>query len=310
MLIKPLTESTVLIILRSLNTRMKLPFSEKQNYTSLEKGYEGEKKYEAILVESKISDLILSDILLEKNNTFFQIDFLLISQKTIYLFDVKNFEGDYYIEKEAWYNAVGTEIKNPLDQLKRCESLFRRLMHDLGYASTFSIEAYLIFIHPEFTLYQTPRNLPAIFPTQLNRFIAKLKTKSESSKLNRTHQKLAEQLVSLHISKPPISHIPEYKYDQLQKGIICGSCSSFINEISENKVVCHVCGYREGVDSAVVRSVEEFVLLFPERKITTNDIFEWCKVIGSKKTIRRVLRQNYTYFKHARCSYFVPQAEQ
>ncbi|WP_422392315.1 nuclease-related domain-containing protein [Niallia oryzisoli] len=87
----------------------------------------------------------------------------------MYLFEVKNFAGDFYIEKDTWYSKSGNEIQNPFDQLKPCESLYRRLVHDLGLGSTFSIEAYLIFIHPEFTLYQTPLHLPAIFPTQLNR---------------------------------------------------------------------------------------------------------------------------------------------
>jgi len=258
-------------------------------------------------LESKLNDFIVSDLLLEKNNSSYQIDSLLISQKTIYLFEVKNFAGDYYIEKDAWYNKSGIEIKNPFDQLKRNESLLRRLLHDFSLNSTITVEPYLIFINPEFTLYQTTLHLPAIFPTQLNRFIDKLKTKSKSSKLNRTHQQLAEQPVSLHLTKPPISHIPEYKYDQPKKGIICGSCCSYVSKIIENKVVYHVCGYRESADSTILRSVEEFVLLFPDRKIMTNDIFEWCQIIKSKKTIRRVLKKNFHYIKQARFSYFIPR---
>jgi len=43
MLITPLQVSAELKILRSLNTRMKLSSSEKQYYTNLEKGYDGEK---------------------------------------------------------------------------------------------------------------------------------------------------------------------------------------------------------------------------------------------------------------------------
>ncbi|KAA9014048.1 nuclease-related domain-containing protein [Niallia endozanthoxylica] len=307
MLIKPLQVSTELKILRSLNIRMQLSSSEKQYYTNLEKGYEGEKKFEAILLESKLNDFIVSDLLLEKNNSSYQIDSLLISQKTIYLFEIKNFAGDYYIEMDAWYSKSGSEIKNPFDQLKRNESLLRRLLHDFSLSSTITVEPYLLFINPEFTLYQAPLHLPAIFPTQLNRFIDKLKIQSKSSKLNRTYQKLAEQLVSLHLVKPRISRIPEYKFDHPKKGIICGSCCSSISVIIENKVICHVCGYRESVDSTILRSVEEFVLLFPDRKITTNDIFEWCQVIESKKTIRRVLKKNFHYIKQARFSYFIPR---
>ncbi|WP_338449233.1 hypothetical protein R4Z09_24075 [Niallia oryzisoli] len=73
MLIKPLTESTKLKMLRSLNTRMDLSLSEKQYYTNLEKGYHGEKKCEAMLLEKQLSDLIISDLLLEKIILLFKL---------------------------------------------------------------------------------------------------------------------------------------------------------------------------------------------------------------------------------------------
>jgi hypothetical protein len=171
MLLNPCSETKELLILRSLNSRLNLSTKEKQYYINLEKGYEGEKKFEKLL-ENQLSDfLILSDLLLEKNNTVFQIDSTLIFQKKIHLFEVKNYEGDFYIEKDIWYSRSGTEINNPLEQLKRSESLFRRLLQDLRL--TLPVEAHLIFINPEFTLYQAPMNLPIILPTQLNHFIKK-----------------------------------------------------------------------------------------------------------------------------------------
>jgi hypothetical protein len=162
---------------------LNLSTKEKQYYINLEKGYEGEKKFEKLL-ENQLRDfLILSDLLLEKNNTVFQIDSTLIFQKKIHLFEVKNYEGDFYIEKDIWYSRSGTEINNPLEQLKRSESLFRRLLQDLRL--TLPVEAHLIFINPEFTLYQAPMNLPIILPTQLNHFIKKINM--TSSKLNGSH---------------------------------------------------------------------------------------------------------------------------
>ena len=78
---------------------------ENQNYINLEKGYEGERNFEVLLEHHLSEGLILNDLLLEKNNTLFQIDSLLISQNSIYLFEVKNYEGDFYIEK-----TIGTRI--------------------------------------------------------------------------------------------------------------------------------------------------------------------------------------------------------
>ena len=214
---------------------------------------------------------------------------------------MKNYEGDFYIERDLWYSTSGNEIKNPLFQLNRSESLMRRLIQDYGL--NLSLESCLIFINPEFTLYQFPLKLPIIFPTQLNRYMKNLYMKS--SKLNEKHTRFAEYLVSQHLNESSYTRSPEYRYDQLQKGITCASCSSLLTSLSEKKLVCGECGCKEDIESAILRSVHEFQVLFPERKITTNGIHEWVKVIESKKTIRRILRRNFKLLGHAQKSHYI-----
>jgi hypothetical protein len=286
---KARTESLELKILRILNTRMDLTEDKQKYYLNLEKGFEGEVQFD-LLTEKLNSDcFILNDLLLEISNTKFQIDSLIIYQETIYLFEVKNFEGDFCLEPDSFHTFSGKEIKNPLDQLKRSNSLLRQLIRNLGH--NLPIEAYIVFINPEFTLYQVPKNLPFIFPTQLNRFLKKLNMKP--SRLNNSHRKLADQLVFLNITESPFAQPLTYEYDQLKKGIRCKVCSSFSMSVRGNEVVCNECGCEELVASAVMRSVEEFKLLFPNRKISTNEIHEWCGVVESKKRISRILGRNF-----------------
>ncbi len=307
MIIKPCFEPVELKIMRYVNLRMVLSSKEKQHYANLEKGYEGERKFEEEWLANITSDcLILNDLLLEYNNTIFQIDSLLILQKKILLFEVKNYEGDFYINEEKWHTISGNEVTNPLNQLKRSESLLRRLLQNQSL--NLSIEAYLVFINPEFTVYQAPISSPIIFPTQLNRFMQNLN--AGSSKLYEKHSKLADQLVAAHQNDSSFSRLPGYDYGELDKGITCAKCSSLLTSIFEKKLVCKSCSNQEDIDSAVLRSIKEFQLLFSERKITTNAIHEWCKVIESRKTIRRILRRNFNHIKHARFSYFeVPLEE-
>jgi hypothetical protein len=286
---KARTVSLELKILRILNTRMDLPEDKQKYYLNLEKGFEGEVQFDLLTEKLKSDCLILNDLLLEISNTKFQIDTTIISQETIYLFDVKNFEGDFCLEPDSFHLFSGKEIKNPLDQLKRSKSLLRQLIRNLGY--NLPIDAYIVFINPEFTLYQTPKNLPLIFSTQLNRFLKKLDMKP--SRLNNSHRKLADQLVSLHITESPYARLLTYEYDQLKKGITCKGCSSFSMSVRGFKVVCNECGCKELVTSAVMRSVEEFKLLFPNRKISTNEIHDWCRVVESKKRISRILSSNF-----------------
>jgi hypothetical protein len=286
---KARTESVLLKILRILNTRGDLTEDEQKYYSYQEKGYEGEVQFDALTEQLQLNCYILNDLLLEVNNSQSQIDTTIITQRTLYLFDVKNFEGDFCYDGEKFLSASGKERKNPLIQLKRSQSLVRQLIQDLGY--NLHVEAYVIFINPEFTLYLAPLDLPFIFPTQLKRFLKKLDEKP--SRLNNIHKKLADKLVSLHQTESYFKQVPHYDYLGIKKGITCKVCRSFSVSVKGKFVVCGECGFEELVGDAVLRCVGEFKLLFPELKITTAAVHEWCKIVESKKRISRILESKY-----------------
>lgn len=288
---KPRTESRELLMMISLHTRMTLSKKENQHYFRLKKGYEGEIIFDSLTEKLSCKCYILNDLLLKVNNTTFQIDSLVITSETIYIYDVKNYEGDYFYELERLYKLPRTEYLNPLHQLNRSESLLRQLLQNLGIH--FSIEAKVIFINSQFTLYQTPLSLPFIFPTQVNRYLNTLGT--IPSQLNNRHKQLADSLISLHIKESPFSMAPAYEYNHLRKGMTCALCRSFSISVHGKNCVCNDCGHEEAITSAVIRSVEKVKLLFPSRKITTNIIHDWCRIIESKRRIRKILEK---YFKN------------
>lgn len=295
-------ESEELKLLRSLHIRMKLTDQDLKNYKNLEKGFEGEKKYDLWLGENLSDDFhALNDLLLEYRKNKFQIDSLKISGGKFFNINIKYFEGDYYVDGDKWYTFSGIEIQNPLLQLHRSESLLRQLLHDLGYNIT--VESYVIFINPNFHLYQAPMNPQLIFPTQLDRYIRKIN--NQSSKLNDRQFKIAEKLISMHIIESPYTRSPGYSHGRLEKGCFCARCYSLDNYFfKESVLVCKKCGFEEDVESAVLRCVDEITLLFPDQKITTKAVQDWCK-IDSNKTIRRILIKNFKYIGHGRSSYYV-----
>lgn len=299
MIIKPRFESDELKILGFLNVRVGLPLEIKQNYANLKKGFEGEVMFDCLTAELQCDCLILNDLLLKNNNSIFQIDSLVIADK-LYLFEVKNFEGDYYYELDNFYSMSKKDLKNPLHQVNRSEMLLRQLLQKHGFK--IPIEAWVIFINPEFTLYQSPKNKPILYPTQINRFMKNLDT--VSVKLNGMHKRLAEQLVLLNQKDDPYPRLPSYDYDALKKGMTCAICDSFSIFIEGRKCSCTECGHVENVEAAVLRSVREFKLLFPDKKITTNEIFEWCRVVESKKTIRTILSKNFKIVGSGQWAYY------
>lgn len=292
--------SEELKIMMALNTRMELPEKEKQQYRSMVKGYEGELEYDRWMTALETEHLVLNDLLLEVNGSVFQIDSLVIFQDMIYLFDVKNYEGDYYYEGEKLRTITGKEIKDPLLQLKRSESLLRQLLNTLGYSIT--LKAYVLFIHPEFALFQAPKDEPIILPTQLNRFMKKLHT--IKSKLTARNTKLAEKLLTLHIPVSPMAREHVYEYEKLKKGVFCTECGAELVVHKRGSLNCPMCSRSESIETCILRSVQEFRLLFPERKITTTSIQEWGAFTISKKTIQRYLMKHFKMKSTKHWSYY------
>lgn len=302
-IVKSRKESDELMLFRSLNSRMELETKDMNQFWKLEKGFEGELKFDSLIERLPNDGLIVNDLLLEVSGTLFQIDSLFIFLDSIYLFEIKNFEGDFYIENNIWYTRAGKEIKDPLSQVKRSESLFRRYLQQLR--TTFTIKSYLVFVNPEFTLYQAPLNDTIVFPTQLNQLIKNLSI--VPSKTYDKHLQLASRILADHQTKSPYTRLPKYSCEQLNKGILCSSCRSIDTYLSCGKLICHDCGFTEVIDSSIVRSTEEYMLLFPDRKLTTNAIWEWCRVVESKKTIRRVMSKNYNMVGHGKASFYISE---
>ncbi|MBT2682794.1 NERD domain-containing protein [Bacillus sp. ISL-37] len=283
---KERTEPIILSKLRILNKRLELADEEKRYFSYLDKGYKGELQFDAMTEKLTSSCLILNDLLLEVEKTTFQIDTLIIFAGTLYLFEIKTNQGDYLYKQEGLTSTTtGVTIKNPLDQLNRTKLLFKKLLNQLGY--NFKIQGSVVFINPEFTLYHAHPDLPFIFPTQIKRLLENLN--NQPGEVSSNHKKLATKLVSLHRIDTSFDKLPQYNYDELKKGITCSECESFSLEANHKYLVCRDCGSKELVESAVMRTVEEFRLISPKRAITSTEVQEWCSIIDSNKRIRRIL---------------------
>ncbi|WP_170885524.1 nuclease-related domain-containing protein [Bacillus alkalicellulosilyticus] len=301
MIINLRLEPLELTILRSLNERMELPDKEKQSLLTQQKGYQGELQFDEWFRSLTTVGIYLQNMLFECNQTMFQIDSLFITSNTIYIFEVKNYEGDFFIEGDRWYTLARNEIKNPLLQLNRSENLFRRLLQDIG--NTSPVKSYLVFIHPDFQLYQAPLHSPIVFSSQLNRF--KRTLESHTSRLTSVYYKLAKKLFALQLSEYPYLRLPRYDFFSLDKGILCRACNSNETTKHSNLIKCSKCGSSEKEDTAVKRMVEDYKLLFPKERVTTSRVKEWCKIIESNKTFHRILKKYYSKQGDGKGTYFI-----
>ncbi|MBT2677918.1 NERD domain-containing protein [Bacillus sp. ISL-35] len=301
MLLKARTEPFELIGLRYLDKRMVLQSQEKYRLWTLEKGYIGEIIFDKMTENLTEERYIIDDLLLQVNNSYFQLDKVIIGKDGVYLIDIKYHEGDYYYDGDKLYTLNSKrEQKNPVIQLKRSETLFRQLLQNLK--MNHLVRATVVFVNPEFTLYKAPMDQPIILPTQVHRFLKELN--SIPSKLDESHQKLAQTLLSLHQIKNPFSTLPNYKYEQLEKRMHCRQCGSLNTEVDHYDLVCGKCGTHERIEKAILRHIEEIKVLFPEMKITTQNVYDWCNGKVSKRTFLRVLKKNYKAVGKTKDVYF------
>lgn len=279
-------------LLHVLHSRITLTNVDAQRFSNLFKGIAGEQQFEKLTASLQSDFYLLHDICLEHNHSIFQIDTLLISEQEIIIFEVKNYEGEYVYESESFRMlSTNQEILNPLHQLNRSKTLLQSLMKKMKVH--IPIKGYLIFINPEFTLLQAPVDMPIILPSQLKRFLRQLN--QTPSSLTKQHEQLAEHLVNIHLPTSPYERETFYSYNQLQKGIRCPECGKFMSRKNIRTLACVVCGLEEALDAGIIRSVNELKLLFPEMKISSSIVWEWCAIVDSQKTIRRVLVQNFVY---------------
>lgn len=194
------------------------------------------------------------------------------------------------------------EVKNPLIQLKRSESLLRQVLTRL-YVNL-PIESRVVFVYPGFTLYNADPNAPIILPTQLTAYMKKFPAfESIPSHLIEKMKTLA----GFHIRNSDVDKklIPSYTYEDLKKGTPCAKCHSFSLRIQGQKLKCTLCGHLENLRNVILRLVEEYKLLNPHRTITVTAIKEWGELDINTRRILRVLKSHmekmgdkrYTYYK-------------
>ncbi len=106
MLFKERKTSLEYALLKSLSSRMKLHEKDLQYLRNLEKGDEGERYFDSLTGALTCDFFVLNDLRLSCNNATFQIDALMITGETIYLFEVKNYKGDFYYERDRIFTKI------------------------------------------------------------------------------------------------------------------------------------------------------------------------------------------------------------
>lgn len=266
---------------------MRLEKKHYNYYLNFDKGFVGECGIDGQTEQLGPNCLVLNDLQLEIRLAPFQIDTLLIGSNKIVLLEIKNFEGVHQWGERKLTKDSGLSLENPTLQVLKTQTRLEFLLESLG--CQMRVEAYVVFINPEFTLFNAPNDAGYILPSQIPDFFRILQ--KQLTKPNAEQHKLANALVNLHDPEYPCK-MPEYSFDKLRKGIPCPKCGTLAEIFKGHYQTCANCGQRMNVKRGIKASIEEFRILFPEEKIITSRMLEWCGS-GDKACVYRVLKEEY-----------------
>lgn len=224
------------------------------------------------------------------NHTTFQIDTLIITAHGIYVYEIKNFSGEYLYKEELFQSVFsGEDFQSPLAQLNRSMISFRKLLET--FRIQLPVNPFLTFVNSEFVLYQAPPFKTLLLPNSLPRHFRKLN--SDSGSLSEQQYTMAEKLCALSANTVPIyTHLPEYNYEMLRKGASCSVCGNLFGEklFRKRTCLCQKCGHTVSSSETTQHNIEEFQMLFPERKATPSALYKWCDEEIAIKQISAALR--------------------
>ncbi|WP_163536391.1 nuclease-related domain-containing protein [Gracilibacillus sp. YIM 98692] len=288
-----------LIAYELLSKRKQLNEEEKNRYRSLARGFEGEVMFDTYLDKLAGEHIILKDLLIH-HSKYCQMDTILLKNGKVFLFEIKNFNGEFYWHDDKLFMVNQVEIDNPIAQRDRAHSILRRLFQSLEIR--LPLISYLIFVNPECTIFQAPQDKHIILPTQINPFIRQF---PNTANLTSQEKQASEKINVSHIEHPPFKQFPEYQYDELEKGIPCYKCGGMSTHPKKQGIECRMCcGHVEKGKEAILRISDEYHFLFPKRKITSSSFFKWSGRMVSKRRIFRILQQYYEKKGEHRWNYF------
>lgn len=305
MLHKKRKKPVKLLVLESLSCRTNLSAEGRDELRRQRIGYEGECRLDTQTGKLTCDCLVLNDLPLIISGTDFQIDALIITAEEIILYEVKNYGGEY-IYKEGFFESVtsSTSFHSPTERVNRHTSLLRDILKKLGFE--LPIQSYVVFIHPEFMLYDGTLYKKVLLQSTLPKHFRKVN--ACSGIITPQHRQLADKLCEISDQTDSyLKGIPKYTYEECKKGVICGGCGEFIPKIQHKSryCICAQCGYRESISALIVRHFKEFRLLFPERRATLSAIYEWCGGICSRRRIRLTLQREFTAVSAGKYRHYV-----
>lgn len=296
-------KSETLLLLESLAIRM-ASNEQLEKYLMREgKGHTGERQLLNELKKLNTEHMILSDLYFETHSgQKFQIDHLLVIGNVLFIYEVKNYEGEWNYGNELFTKGTNFSCPNPLIQLTRTKNCFKQFLQDLSLANC-EVKAAVVFINSHFTLFNVPVGKPLLLPTQIHHHI---QTMDQFPPITDSLRVVVQELLRNKAKAEPFrKNIPLYRFEELKKGIRCRACGDIVVPLNTKFYRCSNCSSTGNLTQAILDAAREFQLLFPNMKLTVSSLYEWCGKSCAKQRFSNVLTANFIAQGKYRGTYYL-----
>ncbi|MFC3419862.1 nuclease-related domain-containing protein [Salinicoccus hispanicus] len=221
-----------------------------------------------------------------------QLDTMVVTESTVFIFDVKNYSGDYTYMNGRWSVNGRPIIKDVFVQLKRSLEKVHLMLRQID--PVIQAEGSLVFINEHFS-FRTEGELGAqvVMRHGLKKY---LQTMDESGVTMRMPiDMLCSRIESFFIDNPyPPPACDDDTYFSLKKGVCCCSCGGFRHAVMRYYLKCLECGNQEAKERAVLRSICEYGVLRNDRNLKVRDIYFYLNKMISERHIQSILSKYFS----------------
>lgn len=269
-----------------------------QNLRKESGGYAGELRVDRELQETRHFEeyKVLRNLFVGSNQSYCQIDTLVIHPHFIVIIEVKNIPGFLtYVEETHQLtrqreNGPVEGMGDPKSQVKRSERFVRDFL--TNYKLSIPVHGMIVLSNPSSILAQPIKECLALHVSGLYETMENLhRLYADHQKSPRFDTRKIHRLFQQHEPiMPPYrpTHIPTTIYKGIQTGVICSNCGKNKLDYKSKTWRCSHCKFKS--ENTHLQTLQEFSILFSQ-EITT---VEWMNFSGLKSmaTTRRVLNES------------------
>ncbi|HLR91510.1 MAG TPA: nuclease-related domain-containing protein [Atopostipes sp.] len=235
----------------------------------------------------------------------FECDLILITDFKVYVFEIKNYFGEF-----SYKNGI-TKIDgiqrnfNPIHQSSRNSTNIKQIL--IHKFPTLPVEGALIFtgINNKVSIESGIPDIEIIPRNHLMSYIRKVAL--EERTFNGPPINPADILVQLENLEIQNDFAPvpltNDEMNKVKKGIYCAHCKKYTIKIKRFEIFCS-CGYKESREQATLRTIKDYGILRFDHQLKIKDLLEFFNHQVSRNYLTKILSTHFEHVNNWSHSYY------